>query len=176
MFRPIVAILIMLVLPATSALAQTRYPETAELIKRIGDLCAKLPGEAACVGIVPATCESDAGDKCVCGSGQTCEATETSCACFTADPASVRPTRPASGIGSLAPRPLPPQFATIDVSCGADTFTISTGNDSGTCTATAPGSGGGGGGTCTDGSGNSASVDCDTGCTSASGAGSCSGP
>ncbi|UBF25360.1 hypothetical protein K9N68_27750 [Kovacikia minuta CCNUW1] len=69
-----------------------------------------------------------------------------------------------------------PSKATLDVKCGGNTFTISTGNDQGTCTATPPGSGGGGGGACSDGSGNTASVSCDTGCSGATGSGSCSGP
>ena len=63
----------------------------------------------------------------------------------------------------------------LDVNCGSEKYTISTGTEGGNCSVTAPGSGGGGGGICADGN-NGASVSCDTGCVSSSGSGSCTGP
>lgn len=83
---------------------------------------------------------------------------------------------PIKGSNGLVNPTQGPSRATIDVKCGANSFTISTGNDQGACTFKPPGSGGGGGGSCSDGNGNSASVSCDTGCSSATGSGSCSGP
>lgn len=161
-------------LAAPGITAPAEY-ETGTLERRIAELCAKLPGEPACRGGTEARCESDDGDVCTCAAGKACEATETSCGCFAIRPAQTDAVPFGSQIVGVISRPRPPQFATTDVKCGADTYTISTGTDGGNCTVNPPGSGGGGGGSCTDGD-NGAVVSCDTGCSSSSGAGSCSGP
>ena len=84
--------------------------------------------------------------------------------------------REASAAGGFTVGPPRPVQALLDVRCGGDTYTISTGTDGGACTATPPGTNGGGGGTCDDGQGNTANVSCDTGCVSSTGSGSCTGP
>jgi hypothetical protein len=64
--------------------------------------------------------------------------------------------------------PKGPSKAKIDISCGSNTYTISTGSNSGSCFAHQ------GGGTCTDGN-NTANVKCGHGCATSTGSGSCTG-
>jgi hypothetical protein len=59
--------------------------------------------------------------------------------------------------------------ATVDLVCGGNTYTVSTGNKSGECKT----GGNGNNGICDDGRGNSAEVNCSSGCASAKGSGSC---
>lgn len=125
-------------------------------------------GTAICLGACCGTCTCCAN----LGSFMCCNYCVQKCKGFTTGSTGL----PFPEVGSLTSRPAPPAKATLDVQCGAKTYTISTGTDSGTCTATPPGTGGGGGGGCHDSHGNAAAASCDTGCTSSSGAGSCIGP
>ncbi len=71
-------------------------------------------------------------------------------------------------------------YAETDVHCpNGDNFTITTGNENGTCTISTTPEGDVRGGTCDDGNGNSASVNCslnggDGACSGSSGSGDCS--
>lgn len=168
-----VFVLLCLLLIAVPAGAQSYTSDKGELNKIIARLCALLPDNPDCRGTLKVRCESDEGDVCTCGEGKDCQATPTGCACFKAEDSSSNQTP--RRISIFTSRPPPPSKATLDVKCGDDTYTISTGNDAGSCGATAPGKGGGGGGSCSDGT-NGASANCDTGCVSSAGSGSCTGP
>ena len=61
-------------------------------------------------------------------------------------------------------------YASVDVTCGEKTYTVSTGNNKGECKS----NGNGNSAVCDDGKGNSSEVFCSTGCGSAKGSGSCS--
>jgi|SRR5215467_3640467 len=61
-------------------------------------------------------------------------------------------------------------YASIDLSCGDKTYTVSTGNKQGECQS----GGTGNNALCDDGHGNKAEVNCSTGCKSSFGSGSCS--
>jgi hypothetical protein len=61
-------------------------------------------------------------------------------------------------------------YASVDVTCGDKTYSVSTGNNKGECKS----NGNGNSAVCDDGKGNSSEVFCSTGCGSAKGSGSCS--
>lgn len=85
------------------------------------------------------------------------------------------------GSGTLAPEePEQPgvMYAGSSMTCGGKTYTVSTGNSSGTCTSSTGPSGNTQSVSCGDSAGNSASVSCNSagtagGCGNTSGAGSC---
>lgn len=60
-------------------------------------------------------------------------------------------------------------YATISLTCGSQTFNLSTGNSKGNCQNGNPPTTS----LCTDGQGNEARASCDGGCSSSSGSGSC---
>lgn len=71
-------------------------------------------------------------------------------------------------IGACTPPRPTPVLATIDLNCGNRTFTVSTGNNSGSCTIVDKIA------NCGDGlGGNTAAAACESGCISSSGSGSC---
>lgn len=61
-----------------------------------------------------------------------------------------------------------PVYATIDLSCGDKTYTVSTGNNKGECKSSGQNA------VCGDTSGNSTEVSCASGCINSSGSASCS--
>jgi hypothetical protein len=60
-------------------------------------------------------------------------------------------------------------YASIDLTCGNNTYTVTTGNNHGQCKS----GGNGNNAICDDGHGNGAEVLCSSGCTSSSGSGAC---
>jgi hypothetical protein len=105
-----------------------------------------------------------------CGSGllkADCTMTNNQVSC-TKDESTSSAVRPGAATQLAAP---PRQSrASIDLVCGGKTFTLSTGNDKGSCSVNESGTGA----ACADGYGGGAKASCDKGCVSSSGAGSCS--